>query len=667
MDFLYDLRYDPTEEVNLMEEVLRSAALRSRYEVISASADSWLTKVGEEDSAYDPEAMLSAMEAANGFAPWRNDTTKRLITQKYSYADAPNIIFIVVDDLGNNEIGYQSTYQSWVTPFIDSLAMGGIRLSNYYTHEYCMPSRAALLTGRYGFRYGMQTIDLITTAGGPKHELPLSAVTIGEEFQSAGYRTSILGKWHMGYSALARYPTYRGFDYFYGYMEGAFDYLTKKTDLDFGPKQKASYLDWFENEGLVTDPDVLSEEMYGAIDLQHKAEAVIIDHALHHNDQPLFMYYATPLVHSPFKQLPDRYMSTCKVTTAAFEAEKCGMLVLLDEMVQNISCILTQQKMWDNTVLVLTSDNGAMAQFLGGNYPYRGHKFNIFRGAQTVPALIYGNSVIPKASRGTMWNGLTHATDWLPTLMGLATNKQWKGSYNSYDSTGTGSTGTGTGTDTGTDHTILDGVDFFPAMLANTSSPRVEIAHYADKYGFVGVQLGELKYTRANAIAEFTVPPDDVLPGLPVPTAMCAIDVLLDSTEDKDEDTDTDGGIDIKKSITLAQSSFLSVFVIAGSVAVLLLGMAAIAKKYDSRRHQAASEGEDDSMSTPSTHALVNDEEDTTVSSSSSTSSSSSSSSSSRSRGGGSGGGSGGGTVNHIHSFSIAGDDEDEDEEWDEV
>ena len=86
------------------------------------------------------------------------------------------------------------------------------------------------------------------------------------------------------------------------------------------------------------------------------------------------------------------------------------MLVMLDEMVRNLTCVLEENGMLENTVLVVTSDNGALSQFKGANYPYRGHKFNVWRGSQSVNALIYGPpSIIPPASRGTTWNGLTHA------------------------------------------------------------------------------------------------------------------------------------------------------------------------------------------------------------------------------------------------------------------
>lgn len=408
VEFLYDLNVDPTEAVNLIDSSTYSTALAD----IKSTAKSWLNQVGDEDNAYDPDSMFAAMNVAGGFAPWIEDTSQHPITQKYSYADAPHIIFLVVDDWGFNEVGYQSTYMNWVTPHMDSLALKGIRLTNYQTHEYCMPARAALLTGKYGFRFGMQTIGHITSADGPKHELPLSAYTIGEEFQSAGYRTAIIGKWHMGYSSLARYPTYRGFDYYYGFMEGTYDYLTKKTDLNV---QGVShwFLDMFENEDLITDPVALSEETYGAIDLQAKAEATIHTHARDHPDKPLYMYYATPLTHSPFDELPEQYMKRCVQNIDQVQGayqEKCAMLSLLDEMVANLTCVLAEHDMWDNTVFVVTADNGALSQFHGGNFPYRGHKFEVWRGSQSVPAFIYGNSVIPPASRGTMYNGLTHAT-----------------------------------------------------------------------------------------------------------------------------------------------------------------------------------------------------------------------------------------------------------------
>ena len=132
-----------------------------------------------------------AFLAANGAVPWLNTLStavKPSVTQRYQNKAAPHIIFFLVDDWGYNDCGYQSSWLNWTTPNIDKLMHAGVRFTHYYTHELCGPSRAALLTGRYAARFGMNgdTQDIV--------ELPHSEFTLGQEMQSAGYRTNLIGK-----------------------------------------------------------------------------------------------------------------------------------------------------------------------------------------------------------------------------------------------------------------------------------------------------------------------------------------------------------------------------------------------------------------------------------------------------------------------------------------
>jgi hypothetical protein len=200
----------------------------------------WRSQYGEPEIA-DTTYTKSVWNSKGGVYPWIDDTSSREIAQKYSHSAAPNIVIFLVDDWGYNDIGYRSTYMNWTTPNIDKLANNGIKLGNYYTHELCGPSRAALLTGRYATRFGMHGSDKDIV------EVPLTEVTLAEELKSAGYRTYLIGKWHLGWSSLSHTPTYRGFDYYYGYLGGFVDYWTKKY---------GSHLDLTENESLVTNKDV---------------------------------------------------------------------------------------------------------------------------------------------------------------------------------------------------------------------------------------------------------------------------------------------------------------------------------------------------------------------------------------------------------------------------
>ena len=112
-----------------------------------------------------------------------------------SAANQPNIVFIMADDLGNADVGYHGS--DIKTPNIDKLANEGVRLENFHGMPVCTPSRAALMTGRYPMRYGLQTLVIF-----PNHTygLPIDERTLPQALKEAGYSTYMVGKWHLGHA-----------------------------------------------------------------------------------------------------------------------------------------------------------------------------------------------------------------------------------------------------------------------------------------------------------------------------------------------------------------------------------------------------------------------------------------------------------------------------------
>ena len=123
--------------------------------------------------------------------------------------------------------------------------------------------------------------------------------------KSAGYRTYLVGKWDLGFSTSAHLPTRRGFDYFYGYLNGVIDYWTKNFE---------THLDLHENEDLVTDADAISPTLHAAHLFQRKAEAAIASHAAGYPGTPMFLLYPTQLIHSPW-DAPSSYLDRCAMPT----------------------------------------------------------------------------------------------------------------------------------------------------------------------------------------------------------------------------------------------------------------------------------------------------------------------------------------------------------------
>src|SRR5215472_18359592 len=151
----------------------------------------------------------------------------------------PNIVYIIADDLGWKDVGFHGS--DIKTPHIDKLAEGGARLETFYTQPLCTPSRAALMTGRYPFRYGLQTGVILA---GQTYGLPVDEWLLPQALKEVGYSTAIVGKWHLGHGDRKYWPRQRGFDYQYGPILGEIDYFTHTEH---------GVTDWYRNNKLVKE------------------------------------------------------------------------------------------------------------------------------------------------------------------------------------------------------------------------------------------------------------------------------------------------------------------------------------------------------------------------------------------------------------------------------
>ena len=186
-------------------------------------------------------------------------------------ADQPNIIFIMFDDLGNADLGYRGS--DIKSPHIDKLATGGVRLESFYGMMVCTPSRAALMTGRYPMRYGLQTLVIF-----PSHTYGLATDerTLPQALKEAGYYTALIGKWHLGHADQKYWPQNRGFDYVYGNLVGEVDYFTK---------DRGGVIDWQRNGNFLKEDgyytDLIGDD---AVKLIENYDA----------KKPLFLYRGQP-------------------------------------------------------------------------------------------------------------------------------------------------------------------------------------------------------------------------------------------------------------------------------------------------------------------------------------------------------------------------------------
>ena len=141
-------------------------------------------------------------------------------------APRPNIVIFLADDLGYADVGFTGG-KTIKTPHLDRLAAAGARLDDYYVQPLCSPTRAALLTGRYPMRYGLQVGVLRPYE---KRGLPTTERVLPQLLRDAGYATAIVGKWHLGHNEPQWLPTARGFERQYGHYNGQIDYFTHIRD-----------------------------------------------------------------------------------------------------------------------------------------------------------------------------------------------------------------------------------------------------------------------------------------------------------------------------------------------------------------------------------------------------------------------------------------------------
>ena len=313
----------------------------------------------------------------------------------------PNIVIIMADDLGYGGVGSYGN-DSIHTPHIDSLARLGLKFTDFYANApVCTPTRAALMTGRYQQRTGLEGV--IYVRGDTRQVgLDTSQVTIAELLKDQGYATGIMGKWHLGYKKEYN-PVYHGFDTFYGYVSGNVDYHTHYDN--------AGIYDWWHNL------DTIQEEGY-VTDLitQHS-----VDFIRQHKDRPFFLYVPHEAPHVPFQgrddpgyRYPDQEFSYYGPVVDRLRAYK-EMVEVMDEGIGDIMRAIRENGLEENTLVFFLSDNGALEKF-GSNGGLNGQKTNLYEGGIRVPAIAYWKDKIAPGETSE----LALSMDLLPTAVAIS-------------------------------------------------------------------------------------------------------------------------------------------------------------------------------------------------------------------------------------------------------
>src|SRR5437870_47648 len=356
----------------------------------------------------------------------------------------PNIVHIVADDLGWKDVGFNGSTDI-KTPNIDALAAGGAKFTQFYVQPMCTPTRAALMTGRYPFRYGLQTMVI---PGAATYGLDTSEWLLPQALKESGYTTAIIGKWHLGHADLKYWPKQRGFDYAYGATIGELDYYTHG---DFG------VLDWFRDNKPVREKGYTTQ-LIGA-------DAVKYINAQDAN-KPFYLYLTFNAPHTPY-QAPKDYIERYKNIEDSTRHTYASMVACLDDEIGRVVAALDKKGLRDNTLILFHSDNGGTrnAMFAGqmadmskvklpcDNGPYRDGKGSLFEGGCRVCACANW----PGHIKAQTVDGMIHAVDIYPTLAALAGASTAKCKP-------------------------LDGVNVWVTIAEGKPSPRTEIVYNVEPF-----------------------------------------------------------------------------------------------------------------------------------------------------------------------------------------
>ncbi|XP_070505136.1 arylsulfatase B [Chironomus tepperi] len=373
----------------------------------------------------------------------------------------PNIIFILADDLGFNDVSFHGSSQIF-TPNIDALAYSGVILNRYYVNPICTPSRSALMTGKYPIHTGMQHTVLF---GAEPRGLPLNEKLLPEYLKPLGYSNHIVGKWHLGSYKKVYLPLMRGFESHVGPWTGHHDYFdhsAMETGM-WGLDMRRGYDVAYDLHGKYTT-DVITDESVNIINNHNKS-------------QPLFLYIAHTAVHSsnPYSPLPAPDETVAKIKNIEdYNRRKFAAIVHhLDESVGAVVKSLADNHMLHNSIIIFSSDNGGPAENFNlnaaSNYPLRGVKNTLWEGGVRAAGLIWSPLI---SEHARVSNQLMQVADWLPTLYRAA------------------------GGDLSTITTKLDGIDLWDELSQQTSadSKRKEILHNIDNiWGSSAVMVNDWK------------------------------------------------------------------------------------------------------------------------------------------------------------------------------
>lgn len=375
----------------------------------------------------------------------------------------PNIVYILADDMGYNELGAYGG-KLIETPNIDKLANEGMKFTNHYAgSNICAPSRCALLTGKHTGNSWIRDNKQLPFEG--NEPILDTEVTVAEILKEANYTTGVFGKWGLGYVGSEGDPNNQGFDEFYGYncQRHAHSYYT-------------NYMR--HNNDSVPLIGNLKEPLTDfSADVIHNQALNFIEN---NKDKPFFLYYSSTLPHNPYHQPDDELLnyyekkygiSKGDATDEGFtEPKYAAMSTRLDTQVGEVIARLKTLGILENTLIIFSSDNGTALQpnqdkFLKTGGELRGRKGEVYEGGIKAPMITYWKG---KIKPGTISNHLSAFWDFLPTCADLVNVENPKN---------------------------IDGISFLPTLLGNENQQKEHDYLYWERNQSQSIRKGDMKAT----------------------------------------------------------------------------------------------------------------------------------------------------------------------------
>ncbi len=378
------------------------------------------------------------------FIPFFAFSATILIGQSNKNFEKPNVLIILTDDQGYYDVAACGA-KDLVTPSMDNLFSDGMKFEYFYANcPVCSPTRASLLTGLYPDKAGVPGV-IRTHINNSWGFLDPSAITIADQFKEGGYKTAIIGKWHLGLEK-PNIPNERGFDYFHGYLGDMMDdYWTHRRHGVNYMRENEKEID---PEGHATD--IFTKWAIDYINIQSESS------------KPFFLYLAYNAPHSPI-QPPEEWLEKVKKRAPDLNEKRANLVAFIEHLDHGIGQVinsLKQNNLYEKTLIVFTSDNGGQLRYGANNGPLRDGKGSVYEGGLRVPTTIVWKNHI---SSGTVTNHKAITMDLYPTLLeaaGIEVNHE------------------------------IDGISFLPVLYGEKTSDKDRVLYFTRREG--GTSYGGL-------------------------------------------------------------------------------------------------------------------------------------------------------------------------------